>query len=166
MTINVILTDDHAVVRSGIRRLLEQQSGIEVVAEAESGEQAYQIYGDIEPDVLVMDMSMPGMGGLEAMRRILARNTHAKVVIFSMYENATFATQAITAGAVAYVAKSGDADDLVTAVRNAASGKNFLSSSMAQKIALQTMSGEDNPTQNDLVKLSRTHFFYTFELNR
>jgi DNA-binding NarL/FixJ family response regulator len=145
--IKVLLTDDHAVVRSGIRRLLEQHSGIEVTAEAESGEQAYQIYGDVDPDVLVMDMSMPGMGGLEAMRRIMARNTHAKVVIFSMYENATFATQALTAGAVAYVAKSGDADDLVKAVRNAADGKNFLSSSMAQKIALQTMSGEDNPTQ-------------------
>jgi two-component system invasion response regulator UvrY len=145
--IKVLLTDDHAVVRSGIRRLLDQHTGIDVIAEAESGEQAYQVYGDIDPDVLVMDMSMPGMGGLEAMRRILARNTHAKVVIFSMYENATFATQALTAGAVAYVAKSGDVDDLVVAVRNAANGKNFLSSSMAQKIALQTMSGEDNPTQ-------------------
>ncbi|NOQ94488.1 MAG: response regulator [Methylophaga sp.] len=143
--IRVLLTDDHAVVRSGVRRLLEQYDGIEVVAEADSGEQAYQLFGEYLPDALVMDMSMPGMGGLEALRRILARYQDAKIIIFSMHENATFATQALTSGAVGYVAKSGDADDLVNAILDVASGKNYLSADMAQKIALQSLSGDDNP---------------------
>ena len=150
--IKVILTDDHAVVRSGLRRLLEQNDDISVVAEAESGEQAYQLFSELMPDVLVMDMSMPGIGGLEALRRILAKYSAAKIIIFSMHENATFATQALTAGAMGYVTKSGDADDLVTAVRTAVSGKNYLSPEMAQKIALQSMTGDDNPAQKLTVR--------------
>lgn len=146
-SIRVLLTDDHAVVRSGVRRLLEQHDGIEVIAEAESGEEAYKLYGECLPDVLVMDMSMPGMGGLEALRRIIARYSNARIIIFSMHENATFATQALTSGAAGYVAKSGDADDLVKAVREVAIGKNYLGAELAQKIVLQSMSGNDNPTQ-------------------
>jgi len=95
---------------------------------------------------LVMDMSMPGMGGLESLRRILTRFEDAKVIIFSMHENATFATQALTSGAAGYVAKSGDADDLVKAVLDVSSGKSYLSAGVAQKIALQSLSGDDNPT--------------------
>ena len=144
-SIRVLLTDDHAVVRSGVRRLLEQYDGIEVIAEAESGEQAYQLFGEYLPDVLVMDMSMPGMGGLESLRRILTRFEDAKIIIFSMHENATFAMQALTSGAVGYVAKSGDADDLVKAILDVSSGKNYLSADVAQKIALQSLSGDDNP---------------------
>jgi len=144
-SIRVLLTDDHAVVRSGVRRLLEQYDGIEVIAEAESGEQAYQLFGEYLPDVLVMDMSMPGMGGLESLRRILTRFENAKIIIFSMHENATFAMQALTSGAVGYVAKSGDADDLVKAILDVSSGKNYLSADVAQKIALQSLSGDDNP---------------------
>ncbi len=146
-SIKVLLTDDHAVVRSGVRRLLEQHDGIEVVAEADSGEQAYQLFGECLPDVVVMDMSMPGMGGLEALRRIIARYSAARIIIFSMHENATFATQALTSGAVGYVAKSGEAEDLVNAVRQVAAGKSYLSAVMAQKIALQSMAGDGNPTQ-------------------
>jgi len=142
----VLLIDDHAVVRSGVRRLLEQHDGIEVVAEGDSGEQAYLLYGEYWPDVLVMDMSMPGMGGLEALRRIISRYNGAKIIIFSMHENATFATQALTSGAAGYVAKSGDADDLVNAVRDVAIGKNYLSAVMAQKIAMQSLVGDENPT--------------------
>ncbi len=101
--INVMLVDDHEVVRSGLRRLLEQNDGIDVVVEAESGEQAYQLYGEHLPDVVVMDMSMPGMGGLEALRRIIARYPQARVIIFSMHENAAYASQALSVGARAYV---------------------------------------------------------------
>ncbi|MAX52130.1 MAG: DNA-binding response regulator [Methylophaga sp.] len=142
-----MLTDDHAVVRSGLCRLLEQNAEIKVIAEAESGEQAYQTYPDNKPDVLVMDMSMPGMGGLEALRRILHRWPDARVIMFSMHENATYAIQSLTAGAMGYVAKSGNAEDLVKAVKEVASGKSFLSADMAQKVALQSLTGDDNPTQ-------------------
>lgn len=145
--IRVILADDHAVVRSGLRRLLEQSNAVEVIAEADSGEQAYQLYGEHLPDVLVMDMSMPGMGGLEALRRVLSRHPSARVVIFSMHENASFATQALSAGARGYVAKSGAAEDLMKALREVSSGKSYLSPSVAQKIVLQNMSGSEDPTK-------------------
>jgi DNA-binding NarL/FixJ family response regulator len=143
--IRIVLADDHAVVRSGLRRLLEHSEGMEVVAEAESGEQAYQKFSEHLPDVLVMDMSMPGMGGLEALRRILTRYSGARIVIFSMHENAAFASQALNAGAKGYVGKSGAADDLVTAIREVAAGRGYLSATVAQKVALQTLSGSDEP---------------------
>jgi len=127
--------------------LLEQNTGMQVIAEADSGEQAYQLYGEHLPDVLVMDMSMPGMGGLESLRRILTRYPSARIVIFSMHENAAFASQALSAGARCYVAKSGAADDLVRAVKEAFAGRGYLSPSVAQNIVLQTMSGGEDPTQ-------------------
>lgn len=141
--IRIILADDHLVVRSGLRRLLEQNPDMEVVAEAESGEQAYQLYNELLPDVVVMDLSMPGMGGLEAIRRILGRNPTARVVVFSMHENAAFAFQAMNMGAKGYVAKSGMAEDLVIAVKKAAMGNSYISPVVAQKMALQSVSGDD-----------------------
>lgn len=143
--IRIMLVDDHVVVRSGLRRLLEQKPGFSVVAEAENGEQAYQEFSDHRPDVVVMDVSMPGMGGLEALRRILTRHPNARIVIYSMHENAAFATQALQSGARAYVAKSGPSDELVQAVIEAARGKGYLSPSVAQRIALNTLAGEDDP---------------------
>jgi len=152
--IRVMLVDDHNVVRSGLRRLLELGGDVEIVAEADSGEQACLIYHDFLADVLVMDLSMPGIGGLEALRRILTVAPKTKIVIFTMHENATFATQALSAGACCYVAKSGIADDLLLAVREAAAGKTYISPNIAQKIALQTISGEHDPIQ----KLSTREF--------
>lgn len=152
--IRVMLVDDHNVVRSGLRRLLELGGDVEIVAEADSGEQACLIYNDFLADVLVMDLSMPGIGGLEALRRILTVAPKTKIVIFTMHENATFATQALSAGACCYVAKSGFADDLLLAVREAAAGKTYISPNIAQKIALQTISGEHDPIQ----KLSTREF--------
>lgn len=143
--IRVALTDDHAVVRSGIARLLERSDEITIIGEAESGEQGYQLYSELEPDVMVMDMSMPGIGGLEALRRIITRYPKAKVIMFSMHENVTFAVQAMTSGAVGYVAKSGEAQELVTAVKQVMSGKSYLNAEMAHKIALQNMGADNNP---------------------
>lgn len=145
--IRVMLVDDHNVVRSGLRRLLELGGDIKVVAEGSSGEQACQIYSDFETDVLVMDLSMPGMGGLEALRRILVAAPKAKIVIFSMHENVTFASQALSAGARGYVAKTSLADDLLLAVREVATGKTYISPHIAQKIVLQSMSGNHDPIQ-------------------
>ena len=145
MTIELILVDDHAVVRSGLRRLLELNKRIEVIAEADSGEQAYQFYGELEPDVVVMDISMPGMGGLESARRIIKRYASAKIVIFSMHESASFASQALKSGVKGYVTKTGAPEDLTRAVLEVANGKTFLSAEIAQKIALEALSGHDEP---------------------
>lgn len=145
-SISVMLADDHSVVRSGLRRLLEQHDNINVIAEAESGEQAYQQFGEWLPDVLIMDISMPGIGGLEALRRILLRYHDAKIIIFSMHENVMFAVQSLTAGAISYVAKSSDAHELVRAVTSAADGISYLSPALSEKINAQTITNE-NPIQ-------------------
>jgi two-component system invasion response regulator UvrY len=147
MTVKVVLVDDHSVVRSGLRRLLESHKSIEIVAEADTGEMAYQIYGDVVPDVVLMDISMPGMGGLEAAKRILQRYPQARIIIFSMHEAVSFAAQALKTGVKGYVTKTGVADDLVQAVLDVSKGKTFLSQDVAQKVALQTLIGESNPLQ-------------------
>jgi DNA-binding NarL/FixJ family response regulator len=147
MTVKVILVDDHSVVRSGLRRLLETHKSIEIIAEAETGEMAYQVFCELMPDVMLMDISMPGMGGLEAAKRILQRYPQAKIVIFSMHEAVAFAAQALKAGVKGYVTKTGVADDLVQAVLDVSRGRTFLSQDVAQKVALQTLIGESNPLQ-------------------
>lgn len=152
--INVMLVDDHAVVRSGLCRLLEQKPGLHVVAEADSGEAAYQMFGEHLPDVTVMDLSMPGMGGLEAMRRIISRYRTARILIFSMHENAAFAIQTLKGGARGYVTKTGAFDELVVAIREVAQGKTYISSSIAQKIALQSLVGN----ADDISQLSPREF--------
>jgi DNA-binding NarL/FixJ family response regulator len=152
--IRIMLVDDHAVVRSGLRRMLEQKQGMEVVAEADSGEQAYQIFVEVLPDVLVMDISMPGMGGLEAARRILARYPAARILVFSMHDNAAFAAQALKAGIRGYVTKTGVSDELPKAVMEIAHGKTWISPDVAQKIAVQSLIG----TENVLQQLSTREF--------
>lgn len=146
--IRIMLADDHEVVRSGLARMLESQANMQVVGEATSGEQAYQLYTELEPDVLVMDMSMPGIGGLEALRRITSRYSMARVIMFSMHENVTLAIQAMNVGAKGYVAKSGQSRDIAEAILQVMNGKNYLSSEMAQKIALQSVSGAEDPTRS------------------
>ncbi len=146
-SLRVVLVDDHDIVRSGLRRLLEQNDGMQVVAEADNGEQAYKLFGELLPDVLVMDISMPGMGGLESLRRIISRFPAAKIVIFSMHENVAFATKALTIGARAYVAKAGMGNDVLRAVREVAAGRSYINPDMAQKIAFQNLSGGDDPVR-------------------
>lgn len=143
----IMLVDDHAVVRAGVRRLLEQQSGFSVVAEAESGERAYQLFGEHLPDITIMDLTMPGMGGMEAIRRIIARYPTARVLVLSMHENAAFASQALKAGAKGYLAKSGLAEELVGALQALVRGHTYISAEVAKKIALQTLQGSDDPMQ-------------------
>lgn len=145
--IKVLLTDDHTVVRSGMARLLERDESIEIIGEAPNGEQAYQLFNDLNPDIVVMDMSMPGIGGLEALRRIITKDPTAKVLMFSMHENINFAMQAMTSGASGYLTKSAEANDLVTAVKQVVGGKTYLSAEIAHKIALQNLSGQQDPVQ-------------------
>ena len=141
----IVLVDDHAVVRAGVRRLLEQESLFEVIGEAESGEKAYQIFGELKPDVMVMDLSMPGMGGLEAIRRILMRYEKAKILVLSMHEDLSFANQALKLGAKGYLIKNTLADDLVKSIETVSNGEVFLSAEIAKKMAMQSISGEKDP---------------------
>ncbi len=146
-SIRIMLVDDHAVVRAGVRRLLEQDAKFTVVAEAESGERAYQIFGEHLPDVTIIDLSMPGMGGMETIKRIVARYPTAKILVLSMHENVAFASQALKAGAKGYVTKSGLADELANAIEWVFSGQTYLGSELSNKIALQLHSGEGDPMQ-------------------
>ena len=137
--ISVFLVDDHSVVREGYRRLLERSVGIQVIGEAANANDAYAEFQRLTPDVVVMDISLPGASGIEAMRRMLAREPGAKVLMFSMHEEPIFATRAFQAGALGYVTKASAPEVLVEAVRTVAQGKRYLSADMAQSLALQSV---------------------------
>ena len=143
--LRVMLVDDHAIVRSGFRRLLERYPEIDVVAEAESAEQAYRLFVEHMPDIVVLDLSMPDSGGLEVLRRLLTREQAAKVIVFSMHEDAALVERALRLGARGYVSKSSAPDMLAQAVLDVAAGKEFLSADIAQALAAFRASGEDDP---------------------
>lgn len=145
--IHIMLVDDHAVVRAGVRRLIEQDGRFLVVAEADSGESAYQQYGVCLPDIVIIDLSMPGMGGMEAISRIIARYPSAKLLVLSMHENAAFASQALKAGAKGYLSKNGLAEELINALEHIAIGQIYINASMTQKIAQQFLTNENNLLQ-------------------
>jgi DNA-binding NarL/FixJ family response regulator len=146
-TIRIMLVDDHAIVRAGFRRLLEQRSDFRVVAEAADAERAYALYFEHEPDVVVMDLSMPGISGLDTIRRIIGRNADAKIVVFSMHEDASVAERAIQLGARGYVTKCNAPEVLAAAVAEVVAGRLALSPDMAQSIAMLKLSGDGNPLQ-------------------
>jgi two-component system invasion response regulator UvrY len=128
--LHVLLVDDHEVVRAGYRRLLEGTPDIAVIAEANSGEQAYQDYFKYHPDVLVMDLSMPGMGGLEASMRILAKDSAAKILVFSVHENEVFLTRALDSGISGYISKRSASQVMIEAVRQVAAGSVYVGQEM------------------------------------
>ncbi len=146
--ISIVLVDDHAVGRAGVRRLLEQEAIFEVIGEADSGEKGYQIFGELSPDVMVMDLSMPGMGGLEAIRRILMRHDKAKILVLSMHEDLSFANQALKLGAKGYLIKNTLGDDLVKSIHAIANGEIFLSDEIAKKIAMYSIVTDQDPIHN------------------
>jgi len=145
MTIEVLLVDDHAVVREGYRRLLEQTADIRVLAEAGSGEDAYRLFCELRPQVVVMDISLPRLSGIEVTRRVVAREPSARVLVFSMHEDVVFASRALAAGARGYIAKSAAPEVLVEAIRRIASGKSYVDHAMAQRLALQRVGSEPDP---------------------
>lgn len=143
--INVMLVDDHAVVRMGFKLLLESASDIKVVAEAESGEQAIRAYIEQQPDVIVMDITMPGIGGMEAIERIMARDPQAKILVLSAHEDSVHPKRVLSAGALGYLTKRSAAEELIKAIRTVAGRKMYLEASIAQQMAIQQLSGEKNP---------------------
>jgi two-component system invasion response regulator UvrY len=144
-SIKVMLVDDHAVVRMGFRLLLEGSQDIEVIAEAESGEDAVRRFQELAPDVLVMDISMPGIGGLEAIDRILAKKAQQRILVLSAHEDVMHAKRVLKAGATGYLTKRSAADVLMEAVRSVHKGITFLEPMIAQELALEQVSGSKNP---------------------
>ncbi|HZF24346.1 MAG TPA: response regulator transcription factor [Burkholderiales bacterium] len=143
--IGVMLVDDHAVVRMGFRLLLEGSADIKVVAEADSGEEACRKFPEVRPDVVVMDISMPGIGGLEAIDRILAREPAARILVLSAHEDAMHARRVLKAGAAGYLTKRSAAEALMQAIRQVYQGKTFLEPEIAQQMAVQQVNGDRNP---------------------
>jgi len=143
--ISVLLVDDHEVVRAGYRRLLESSGGIAVVAEAASGEDAYTAYFGYHPDVLVMDLSMPGMGGLEASMRILAKDKSAKILVFSVHENEVFLQRALDAGITGYISKRSASRVMVDAVRQVAAGNLYVGQEMMPYLVKRKTNQNNEP---------------------
>ena len=142
--IRVMLVDDHALVRMGFRMLLTSVQGgepVEVVAEAGSGEQACADYARVRPDVVVMDLSMPGMGGLEAVRRLLAQDPKARVLALSAHEDTAHPRRVLRAGALGYLAKRSAPDALIAAVTAVARGERYLDVQTAQALAVAQLDG-------------------------
>jgi two-component system, NarL family, invasion response regulator UvrY len=143
--INVMLVDDHAVVRMGFKMLLETSSDIKVVAEAENGETAIKSYMEHKPHVVVMDITMPGMGGLEAIERILAKDSNAKILVLSAHEDSVHPKRVLNAGAMGYLTKRSAAEEMIKAIHMVASGKKYIEAGVAQQMAIQQLSGDQSP---------------------
>ncbi len=143
--IKVMLVDDHAVVRMGFKMLLETSDDIKVISEAENGEEAIKAYMEHKPDVIVMDITMPGMGGMEAIERILNKEPSARILVLSAHEDSVHPKRVLNAGAKGYVTKRSAAEELIKAIRAVASGKKYIEASVAQQMAIQQLSGEQNP---------------------
>ena len=156
----VMLVDDHAVVRMGFRLLLEGSPELKVVAEAESGEEALRIFAEVMPDVVVMDISMPGMGGLEAIGRIVAKHSGARILVLSAHADAMHARRVMKAGALGYLSKRSAGDELVHAIAQVHRGRTFIEAAIAQQLAAQQFGGDKSPVET----LSEKEFSVFLEL--
>jgi two-component system invasion response regulator UvrY len=143
--IRVFLVDDHPVVRDGYRRLLENYPDIKVVAEGSSGEEACKQYTDVDPDVVVLDLNMPGIGGIETISRLRAKDPDAHILVFSMHDSQTMISRAVAAGASGYLTKSCAVAQMVDAVRIVAEGKPFLNHNAVPTIDKKLQSNDFDP---------------------
>ncbi|HJV49877.1 MULTISPECIES: response regulator transcription factor [Oxalobacteraceae] len=142
--LKILLADDHAIVRMGFRLLLEG-AGAVVTGEAGSGEEALRLYGELAPDVLVMDVSMPGIGGLAALERLSARHPGARVLMLSAHQDALIPVRALKAGAIGYLCKRCLPDEFLQAVRQVSQQRRYLDPELAQQVALAQISGTAHP---------------------
>jgi DNA-binding NarL/FixJ family response regulator len=137
-----MLVDDHAIVLEGYRRLLEKQASIEVVAEAADSRTAYQRYKDVRPDVAVVDISMPGRGGIDLIGQLRAWDASARIIVFTMHMDAVYAMQAFQAGAKGYITKSSNPLLLAEAIIDVFAGKRAISPDVSRELALRRLSGD------------------------
>jgi len=153
--IRILLVDDHAVVRTGFRLLLQSNADMTVIGEADSGETACQLFIDLAPDVLIMDLAMPGMGGLEAIRRIRARQPQAKVLALSAHDDLIHARRTLQEGALGFLSKRSAPETLLEAVSAIAAGGRYIDPALAQKLALAEF---DGGTKSPVEQLSEREF--------
>lgn len=161
--IKVLLVDDHAVVRTGFRLLLQSMTEMSIVGEAQSGEVACQLYVELAPDVVVMDLAMPGMGGLEALRRIRVRDAHARVLALSAHDDPMHARRALREGALGFLSKRSAPEALIEAVVTVASGRRYIDADLAQKLALADIEGA---ARSPVERLSEREFEVFIRLAR
>lgn len=135
-SITILLIDDHPVVRSGYRRLLESTPDMCVVAEAENGETGYQLWQELRPDVIIVDLNMPGIGGFETIHRIIGHDPTARMLVFSMLNNVTMVHRALKAGAIGFISKQSGVGEMIHAVRQVSSGKTYIESELATALAI------------------------------
>jgi two-component system, NarL family, invasion response regulator UvrY len=146
-TISVVIVDDHAVVREGYRALLAKHEGLTVVGEAYDAASAYQCYKNTRPDVVIMDISMPGRGGIDVIEHIREFDTHARVLVFTMHSGAAYALQAFRAGAKGYITKSSAPDLLISAVRDVAEGRLAICPEISEALAFDRVREEKTGLQ-------------------
>ncbi|MEJ1095744.1 MULTISPECIES: response regulator [unclassified Pseudoxanthomonas] len=145
MTIRVFLVDDHTLVRTGMKMILSSEIDMDVVGEAASGEEALPLIRKLAPDVVLCDLHLPGISGLEVTERIAHGDGCPRVVIVSVLEDGPLPKRLMEAGASGYIGKGGDATELVRAVREVARGKRYLGNNIAQNLALLNVSGDTSP---------------------
>ena len=143
--IRVMLVDDHPFIRMGYRKILEPEKEVEVCSEASNGTEAYFFYYKHKPDVVLMDISLPDVSGIEITRKIIKRDANAKVLMASMHRETTYVEHAMQVGALGYITKVSTADTLPGAIKQVARGKFYLDSDLAQVLAEQKLRGEDDP---------------------
>jgi two-component system invasion response regulator UvrY len=147
-TIRVLLVDDHAVVREGYSALLSQHDGMVIIGEACDAVSAYQSYKDTRPDIVIMDISMPGRGGIDAIEHIRQLDANARILVFTMHCGAAYALQAFRAGAKGYVTKSSTPDILINAVREIAEGRIIICPEVSEELALDVIQEERTGLQS------------------
>jgi len=138
----IMLVDDHDLVRTGIKRLLEDHPNIDIVGEAVSGEDAILQVAEFDPDVVLMDINMPGIGGLEATRKLLQRKPQLKVIVVTMHDDDLFPQRFFKAGALGYVTKGAKVEEILLAIQAVMANKRYLSPGIAQQMALSQV-GDD-----------------------
>jgi NarL family two-component system response regulator LiaR len=152
-TISILITDDHALVRHGIRDFLELQADLSVVGEASSGEEAVRVAGELAPDVVLMDLVMPGIGGVEATRQVKQASPHSQIIVLTSYHEDEYIFPALRAGAISYVLKDIGPDELADTIRKAARGESVLHPRVAARV-VQEVRGARNATPNLFTDLS------------
>jgi two-component system invasion response regulator UvrY len=138
----VMVVDDHQLVRTGISRLLADAEGIEIVGQAGSGEDAIDMIKDVHPDVVLMDVQMPGIGGLEATRRSLRVDPDLKIIALTVYDDEPFPSRLMNAGAVGYLTKTANVEEMLKAIESVCDGQRYISSEIAQQLALKPFNHE------------------------